>query len=190
MPRRQYCTMTQPNTFAELGKELWARLMMPRFNFTYWTHLLMGVCFYSSIGVWAEVLRRFVLGVETENDNILLAMHVTYPAVIGATAMQLLLNKEQPTYMRAFAQLVSTIFFSLAAVSILAANASDQVLLASGLFGNVCALLFWWTANARDEGLKGDVDPYAPLGGLVSEDVAPIAGPEEFPEPMPGGLRL
>lgn len=169
------------NTFVDLGKELWDRLSMPVSNFTYWTHLIMGVCFYGAIGVWTEVLRRYVLGAETDNANILLAMHSTYPAIIGATAMQLLLNKEQQTYVRAFAQLVSTIFFSLAAVSILAAGTISQDLsLMMALFGNLCAVMFWWIANARDEGLKDAANnALTPVGGALPEagpDLTPVSG--------------
>lgn len=171
---------TEHNTFAKLGEELWERLTLPVSNFTYWTHLIMGVCFYGAIGVWTEILRRFVLSAETDNANILLAMHSPYPAIIGATAMQLLLNKEQTTYVRAFAQLVSTVFFSLAAVSILAATTwTAETSLALAIFGNLCAVVFWWIANARDEGLKDGLDSQDSVGGEVLEtgpELVPISG--------------
>lgn len=174
-------TESRHNTFVKLGEELWIRLMLPVGQFTYWTHLIIGVCFYGAIGVWTEVLRRYVLAVETDNANILLAMHSTYPAIIGATAMQLLLNNGQLTYVRAFAQLISTIFFSVAAVSILAANnISEALSFQIALLGNVCAILFWWIANARDEGLKDPAnDALTSVGGPVPDegpDLAPMSG--------------
>lgn len=168
---------TTQNTFDELGKELWERLRLPVSNVTYWTHLVMGVCFYGAIGVWTEVLRRFVLDAEASNANILLAMHSTYPAIIGATAMQLLLRKEQKSYLRSFAQLVSTIFFLLAAVCILAAAKwTEQTSFELALFGNLCAVIFWWIANARDEGLQDRLDSKDSVGGELPE-----LGPELVP---------
>nr|WP_312295497.1 hypothetical protein [Brevundimonas diminuta] len=167
------------NTFKDLGDELWVRLAEPLLNFTYWTHLLVGVCFYGAIGVWAEVVRHFVLGAEEGSSNILLAMHATYPAIIGATAMQLLLNKDQPTYMRAFAQLISTIFFCVAATSILASGRLiHYVSFLLAMTGNLCAILFWWIANARDDGLndRGDGASDAVGGAISINDATVIAG--------------
>lgn len=167
-----------PNSFSALGSDLWSRLKTPVLNFTYWTHLLIGVCFYGAIGIWTEVLRRFLLHTEEGNGNVLLAMHTFYPAIIGATAMQLMLNKDAQTYIRSFGQLVSTIFFTMAAVCILAANNIAEVtsFKIAGI-GVLAAVLFWWIANALDEGLK-DVDPTNSTGGPLPEKGTRIA---DFP---------
>jgi len=175
---RRRLQSSAPNTFFALGAELWSRLRNPSLNFTYWTHLLIGVCFYGAIGIWTEVLRRFLLHTEEGNGNILLAMHTFYPAIIGATAMQLMLNKDAQTYIRSFGQLISTVFFTMAAVCILAANNIDEALSfrLAGV-GVLAAVLFWWIANALDEGLK-DVDPTNPMGGQLPGEGARIA---DFP---------
>ena len=136
------------NSFVLLGKDLWRRLKAPLLNFTYWTHLLIGVCFYGSIGIWAELLRHYLLDAEKGYGSIILAMHATYPAIIGATAMQLLLSNEGQTYMRSFAQLVSTVFFSMAAVCVVAAERIGQPLsFRIGAAGLVASVIFWWIAN-------------------------------------------
>jgi small-conductance mechanosensitive channel len=167
-----------PNSFSALGADLWNRLTTPLLNFTYWTHLLIGVCFYGAIGVWTEVLRRFLLGAEEGNGNVLLAMHTFYPAIIGATAMQIMLNKDAQTYMRSFGQLVSTVFFIMAAVCILAAtNIGESLSFRLAGIGISAAILFWWTANALDEGLK-DVDPANATGGPLPPESERIA---DFP---------
>ena len=180
------------NSFVLLGKDLWRRLTTPLLNFTYWTHLLIGVCFYGAIGIWAELMRHYLLGVDSGYGSIILAMHATYPAIIGATAMQILLNKEQQTYVRSFAQLVSTVFFSMAAVCILAA---DKIGMASsfrlGAVGLISSILFWWIANALDEELK-DVDPSDSTGGPLPEsgDIAPSTGQPETVGTAMGELTL
>lgn len=182
-------TTTDTDSFSSLGKELKERLKQPLLNFTYWTHLLMGVCFYGAIGVWAEFLRRYVVGAESSNGNLILALHVTYPAIIGATAMQIILNSKQKSYLRAFAQIVSTAFFCLAAVSILATFASDGLRFTTGIFGNVCAMLFWWIANAREEGLKdaNEVDPNEMVGGSLPEEEAYARAEAGEADPVIGG---
>jgi hypothetical protein len=160
------------NTFLVLGNELWRRFRLPLLNFTYWTHLLMGVFFYGAIGVWAELLRHYLLHSEEGNASFLLAMHTTYPAVIGATAMQLMLNRSEELYIRSFAQLISTLFFAVAAVSILAASNIDPgISFNIALVGNLAAALFWWIANALDEGLK-DLDPQDATGGPMPPNPA------------------
>lgn len=180
------------NSFVLLAKDLGRRLTAPVLNFTYWTHLIIGVCFYGSIGIWAELLRRYLLNAEAGYGSIILAMHATYPAIIGATGMQLLLNKDEQTYVRSFAQLVSTISFSMAAVCVVAAEKLGEVLsfriAAAGL---VAAVLFWWIANALDEGLK-DVDPSASTGGPLPDpsDIVPrMAQPETVTTAM-GQIKI
>lgn len=161
-------------------------------NFTYWTHLLIGVCFYGAIGIWAELMRHYLLGTEEGYGSIILAMHATYPAIICATAMQILLNKDQQTYVRSFAQLVSTVFFSMAAVCVVAANKLGQPLsFRLGLFGLASSVLFWWIANALDEGLK-DVDPSDSTGGRLPDPgkIAPNTGQPETVTTAMGELTL
>lgn len=165
---------------------------MPLLNFTYWTHLLIGVCFYGAIGIWAELMRHYLLGADGGYSSIILAMHATYPAIICATAMQILLNKDQQTYVRSFAQLVSTIFFSMAAVCIVTADKLDQqVSFSLGLTGLLSSILFWWIANALDEGLK-DLDPSDSTGGPLpaSDKIAPSTGQLETVPTAMGELTL
>lgn len=158
------------NTFVALLDELIRRLRAPFFNFTYWTHLLIGVFFYGAIGVWTEVVRRYLLHTATTSDNILLAMHTTYPAIIGATAMQLTLNRKEPTYVRSFAYLVSTMFVTMAALSSVAPGTLDKrVSFGLAAVGILSAAAFWWIANALDEDLK-DVDPSAATGGSLPDE--------------------
>ena len=165
---------------------------MPLLNFTYWTHLLIGVCFYGSIGIWAELLRRYLLRAEEGYGNILLAMHATYPAIIGATAMQLLLNKDEETYIRSLAQLVSTVFFTMAAVCVVAADKiGEPFSFRLGIIGLGAAVLFWWVANALDEGLK-DVDPSASTGGPLPapSEIAPSTGQPDAVATAMGHIKL
>lgn len=175
------------NSFIMLGQDLWRRFTTPLLNFTYWTHLLIGVCFYGSIGIWAELMRHYLLGVEESYSSIILAMHATYPAIICATAMQILLNKDQQTYFRSFAQLVSTVFFSMAAVCVVAADRLEQHLsFRLGLLGLISSVIFWWIANALDEGLK-DVDPDNSTGGRLP-DPGQIAPPSAQSDTVPTAM--
>lgn len=156
-----------------LRQQVAERSSRPWEHVRFCTNFLVGVFVFGGIGFWFEFIRFLGAPSEAGQDAMLTALITLIPALVGATALQLVFENDKNRPLQAFGILVGFLLCSIAGGMIVSKMTPGPLSFLLAAAGCICALWFWVVANAENPALHDGIDPDASLGGDAS---APLQG--------------
>lgn len=163
------------NGLKAAGQEVARRLKKPMSQITFWIYLALAVIGLGGLAIWVELWRHFHPTITKADphsslDSLKLALATVFPAVVGASALELVLNEDK------MARNLGLVFLSmcaLLAVYLLGfGNPSDEIAIALGALGCVGAIFVWWIASGLDDIFQDRPGPGDAVGGDPTRDLA------------------
>lgn len=150
--------------FAFLKEEIGKRLKAPVKHTNFWGYLFLAIFVLGGLSVYIEWF-RYGAGKTQNSEGIVLALFTVFPAIMGASAVQLVLDKDNsPTRM---AGLISLFLCALLTFVFTADpfEISKTIAVICGIVCCLIAVLVWWIANGEEEIFRDTIKPYASMGG-------------------------
>jgi hypothetical protein len=158
-----------PNSFPDLGRDLYQRIRTPLGSPTYWNNLIWGVIIFGGIAIWIEFLKYgFNLPGTHPAQGIRTAFNTYFAAVGCGSALQLITAEKDNQDLRSFGYAASFSFFSVCILTLLLQINHPYLSLIVGIAFSVLAVLMWSIANGLD-GAYSRITPDASLGGSVED---------------------
>lgn len=162
-------TAKSMNGWLALFSELGERTRKPFGHATFGLYFLVGVFGFGATGVWYECGRW--LNHHDDGASVLTALLTFFPALVGSTSLQIVIEEERNRRMRAFGYAYAFIFLVLL-IAILWLRILTPVRLGLAGAASLGALWIWWIANADNPALQDEVDDEDALGGKVTKKAA------------------
>jgi len=155
-------------------KEIGERMATPANQMSFWIYLVFAVMGLGGLAIWIEIWRYChvvnVSGHEKSLDGIKLALATVFPAIIGSSGLELVLNDRKMSRNIGILFLGLSLFLTFYLLGF--GNPSDSVAIALGIVGCIGAVCVWWIASGFDEIFQDTADPEAPVGGDVRRPLA------------------
>ncbi len=167
---------TKPNGFAFLGKEILRRLRKPMGQTNFWLYLILAVLCLGGLAIYIEGFRYFRSSPDTDAKGLELALYTVFPAVMGSSAVQLALDKDNsPIRNAGIATLVVCFGLSYFLITNIGAMPDTLSILIGGI---VCAfsVFVWWVANGAESVFQDQIQPDASIGGDINTPLNGGAG--------------
>jgi hypothetical protein len=158
------------NGFAFLGREVKRRFTEPVGRVNFWGYLFLAIILLGGLPIYIEAF-RLKLGIVSDAEGVILALFTVFPAIMGASAVQLVLDRDNsPIRM---AGLTSLIICTVATVIFISdvLKLSDTFSIVSGIFFCVLAVLIWWIANGLDPIFQDTIRTDDSVGGDVNQEL-------------------
>lgn len=143
--------------------DLRRRWRQPLRHATYCFYFVSSVLFIGCLGIWLE----FALLARSDwqdATNLKSAIATFFPALIGSTCLQLLLQQTLKA-LKAFSIAFMLFFFVIGAWLIADRDLPDWIAFSIGVASSVASLWYWWIANADNADFFDDQTPTASVGG-------------------------
>jgi len=158
-----------PNSFPDLGRDLYQRIRTPLGSPPFWNNLVFGVIVFGGIAIWIEFLKYgFNLPGTHPAEGIRTAFNTYFPAIGCASALQLITTEKGNQDLRAFGYAASVSFFVVCCLTLLLQFNHPYLSLIVGIIFSILAVLMWCIANGLDDAYS-NFTPDASLGGSVDE---------------------
>lgn len=142
---------------------LGTQLTSPLLHFSFWVYLIGAVVLSGGIGIWVEIARH--MQGEENAAAISTALYTFYPALAVGAIAQLLIDEQNPKYVRSFA-IASTLALVLVTLPRLLHFVDHEcVAFLLGILGCIGATLLWWIANGGSQTFKDFPPADATVGG-------------------------
>lgn len=164
------------NGWFRLRRQLVKRSITPWRHVRFTTNFLVGVATFGGIGFWVELGRYFNAPTESGQEAMLTALLTLIPALVGATALQLVFEKEDDRPLQAFGIFFGFFICLAAGVAILCKMTPGMASFLLAGAGCLLALWFWAIANANNGALHDQINPDATVGGKPTD---PLQGTTE-----------
>ncbi|WP_075632285.1 hypothetical protein [Novacetimonas hansenii] len=156
----------------DLCDDLKRRSRQPCSHPTFVFFFLSSVVIIGGIGIWLEFV--FLYNSDWKDPtNLKSALATFFPALIGSTCLQLLLQDTSKA-LKAISIFFMIIFFLLGVWLIADRNLSNWFTFSAGGFGSLMSLWYWWIANADNADFYDVPRPTAAVGGEDTE--SPLDG--------------
>lgn len=153
------------NGFKLVWSELKRRTKKPRWEVVYWCYFVGAVCVLGGMGIVSELFKYFYTGSSSTSSGIYASLATFFPALIGASVMQMMFEQVVNRRLLAISFLLLMITFGSAIYLNGFAEYSSKL---SWFFVVVFCLLslwVWWISNADNAGLYDEPSIDAPTGG-------------------------
>ena len=154
--------------FEELGRRTREPARQPPFV----GFVLTGVVLFGGLGIWVELLKLSFATGEVTYDGLETSIITFYPALIGSSAIQLVLacwNKDKSLMSVG----ITTLCFSFVAAILLALSEHNHpyLVLTAGSALSCFAIWLWWITNGDDPTFKAATPIDAATGGEVDRQL-------------------
>lgn len=162
------------NGLKAAGQEIIRRLSKPISQITFWIYLALAVVGLGGLAIWVELWRYFhpmATGANPHSplDSLKLALATVFPAIVGASALELVLNDDK------MARNLGLVFLSICALLAIYllgfGNPSDGLAIFLGALGCVGAVFVWWIASGLDDIFQDRSKPDDAVGGDPRRDL-------------------
>jgi hypothetical protein len=154
---------TPTGGWKDFRDDLKRRWRQPFNHATFCFYFASSVLFIGSIGIWLEF--AFLAHSEwNDSTNLKSALATFFPALIGSTCLQLLLQNTLKA-LKAFSIAFMLFFFAIGGWLILDRDLSSWIAFPVGLGSTLASLWYWWIANADNADFYDDQPPTASVGG-------------------------
>ena len=160
-------SQAETNEWKYLTCELWNRTREPFCSVSSVVFTIVAVILFGGLGIWVEVIKLVLMHCEADLGGVTTAVLTFFPALIGTTSIQLVLdsyNKKDKTFI-AFALFMFCIFVGIAIALPPFATVAPQLVLTCGGCASALAVWFWWVANSRDDTFQRTPRVDASAGG-------------------------
>lgn len=164
------------NGWLHLRRQLTKRSITPWRHVRFTTNFLLGVATFGGIGFWVELGRYINSPSESGQEAMLTALLTLIPALVGATALQLVFEKEDDRPLQAFGIFFGFFICLAAGIAILCKLVPGPLSFVFAGGGCLLALWFWAIANANNVALHDQINPDATVGGKSTD---PLQGTTE-----------
>lgn len=162
------------NGLKAAGREITRRLKRPASQFTFWVYLLLAVIGLGGLAIWVEWW-RYANAPETNGapppslEGLRLALATVFPAIVGASALELVLNDNKMA--RNLGLVFLAVCFLLAVYLLGFGHPSDAFGIGLGIVGCLAAIFVWWVASGLDETFQDTSDPNDAVGGPPTREL-------------------
>lgn len=139
------------------------RLRKPVRELTFWLYLIVAVAGFGGLAIWIEWWRYLHEVPQPPLSNLRLALATVFPAVLGASALELILGENK--LLRGIGIAFLAFFLVLAFYILGFGDMSDEKAIFLGAVGCLGGILVWWISNGLDELFQDRVDPSNASGG-------------------------
>ncbi|TPK59093.1 hypothetical protein FJ930_29395 [Mesorhizobium sp. B2-4-15] len=154
------------NGFVFLYREAKRRFLKPIGQVNFWTYLVLAIFLLGGLPIYIEWF-RMNNGATHDADGIKLALFTVFPAIMGASAVQLVLDKDNsPIRMAGLSSLVVCFVVTLALITNIF-SIPDKWSIITGVVFCLLAVFTWWVANGLDPIFEDTIRPDDSVGGDV-----------------------
>ncbi|WP_133116113.1 hypothetical protein [Mesorhizobium wenxiniae] len=154
------------NGFVFLGREAKRRFVKPIGQVNFWTYLVLAIFSLGGLPIYIEWFR--MTNSPAHNvDGVKLALFTVFPAIMGASAVQLVLDKDNsPIRMAGLGSLVLCFVVTFTLIANIF-SIPDKWSIITGILFCLLAVLTWWVANGLDPIFEDTIRPDDSVGGDV-----------------------
>ena len=156
------------NSFVDFGDYVQTQLSIPLGQLSFWAFLVLAILGAGGYGVWVE-LYRWNSGITHDLSGVVLAFFTYYPALVGASIVQLIFHDQK--YVRSGFFFIGVLIFLITFFCFPASGEASKVDLVLGSVLSIVSIIIWWIANGNEAFLHDHPAPSASTGGDVNGEL-------------------
>jgi hypothetical protein len=164
--------MRPQSDWAYLKGTLKQRTREPAKELPFIIYVFLAIILFGGLGIWTELL-RITLSDTPNLTTLITAVMTFFPAMIGATSIQLILASSEDKVMVSFALLILCCFLTAAILLPFFSGTHPVLVLVLASLLSVIAVWVWWITNSEDPTYRKKSAPDAASGGPTSR---PLTG--------------
>jgi hypothetical protein len=134
-------------------------------------YVFLGIILFGGLGIWTELL-KYILADKPDVAGLITAIMTFFPALVGATSIQLILAASEDKVMISFALLILCCFLTAAILLPFFSSAHPTAVLAIAALLSLGAVWVWWFTNSEDPTYRKKPQTDAAAGGSVEKPVS------------------